>query len=80
MLVKFTTKHASSGLVTLVTHNGFAVLVFLPFCCVNSLVFGMEDQNGLFNEGDDGKEEGRRESLPSSRLPIFPVRITQVLP
>ena len=38
MLVKFTTKHASSGLVTLVTHNGFAVLVFLPSCCVNSLL------------------------------------------
>ena len=25
------------------------------------LVFGVEDYNGLFNEGDDGKEEGRRE-------------------
>ena len=46
------------------------------------LVFGVEDYNGLFNEGDDGKEEGRRERqrLPSSRLPIFPARITQALP
>ena len=41
MLVKFTTKHASSSLVTLVTLNGFTVLVFLPSCCVNSLLVSL---------------------------------------
>ena len=38
MLAKFTSKHASDGLVTFVTHKGFAVLFFLPSCCVNSLI------------------------------------------
>ena len=43
-------------------------------------VFGLEDGNGLFNEGGDGKEKGRRESLPASHLPFFPERRTQALP
>ena len=38
MLVKITTKHASYSLVTFVTHKRFAVLFFLPSCCVNSLL------------------------------------------
>ena len=37
MLVKITTKHRSNGLVRFVTHKHFAVLFFLPSCCVNSL-------------------------------------------
>ena len=38
MLVKITTKYASYSLVTFVTHKRFAVLFFLPSCCVNSLI------------------------------------------
>ena len=38
MLVKITTKYASYSLVTFVTHKRFAVLFFLPSCCVNSLL------------------------------------------
>ena len=38
MLMKFTTKHESNCLVTFVTHKRFAVLFFLPSCCVNSLI------------------------------------------
>ena len=33
------TKHASNSPVTFVTHKSFAVLFFLPSCCVNSLLF-----------------------------------------
>jgi len=36
--VKITTKHASDSPVTFVTHERFAVLFFLPSCCVNSLL------------------------------------------
>ena len=36
--MKFTTKHASNSPVTFVTHERFAVLFFLPSCCVNSLI------------------------------------------
>ena len=38
MSVKITTKHPSYSLVTFVTHKRFAVLFFLPSCCVNSLL------------------------------------------
>ena len=36
--VKITTEHISDSLVTFVTHKRFAVLFFLPPCCVNSLM------------------------------------------
>ena len=39
MLVKITTKHASCSLVSFVTYKQFAVLYFLPSCCVNSLLY-----------------------------------------
>ena len=48
MLVKITTKHPSYSLVTFVTHKRFAVLFFLPSCCVNSLL-----------SDDDGNENGK---------------------
>ena len=38
MLVKIATKHGSNGLVRFVTHKRFAVVFFLPSCCVNSLI------------------------------------------
>ena len=37
--MKITTKHVSNFPVTFVTHERFAVLFFLPSCCVNSLLF-----------------------------------------
>ena len=61
MLVTFTTKHASSGLVTFVTHKGFAVLFFLPSCCVNSLVGWFSNRTGT--SVDDGKARGKDETL-----------------
>ena len=36
MVSEFPTKHASNSPVTFVTHKRFAVLFFLPSCCVNS--------------------------------------------
>ena len=42
-LVKITTTHTSNSPVTFVTHTHFAVLLFLPSCCVNSLL----SQSGL---------------------------------
>ena len=36
IFVKITTKHASYILVTFVTHKRFAVLFFLPSCCLIS--------------------------------------------
>ena len=38
MQVKITTKHVSNSPVTFVIHKRFAVLFFLPSCCVNSLI------------------------------------------
>ena len=35
------------------------VYAWLVPSCLSLLVFGVEDGNGLFHEGDDGKEEGR---------------------
>ena len=55
MLAKFTSKHASDGLVTFVTHKGFAVLFFLPSCCVNSPI------GSLSNDDDDGNESGQKQ-------------------
>ena len=40
--MKITTKHASNSTVTFVTHKRFAVLFFLPSCCVNSLLLKMD--------------------------------------
>ena len=37
--MKITTKHVSNFPVTFVTHECFAVLFFLPSCCVNSLLW-----------------------------------------
>ena len=50
-LVKITTKHASYSLATFVTHKRFAVLFFLPPCCVNSLI--------LTNEPDPSSDRTR---------------------
>ena len=38
MLVKIMTRHVSNSLVMFVTHKQFAVLFFLPSCCINSLI------------------------------------------
>ena len=35
---EITTKHASDSPVMFVTHKRFAVIFFLPSCCVNSLL------------------------------------------
>ena len=50
MLSKFPTKHASNIPVTFVTLKRFAVLFFLPSCCVNSLINGrmMKETNSTF--------------------------------
>ena len=50
MLSKFPTKHASNIPVTFVTLKRFAVLFFLPSCCVNSLINGrmMKETNSIF--------------------------------
>ena len=48
MSVKIPTKHASYSLVTFVTHKRFAVLFFLPSCCVNSLM--VIEQSGVQHE------------------------------
>ena len=53
MLVKITTKYASYSLVTFVTHKRFAVLFFLPSCCVSSLLSELTQQDGR------GKEDGK---------------------
>ena len=53
MLAKFTSKHASDGLVTFVTHKGFAVLFFLPSCCVNSLLTSDAENDDNDKNGDD---------------------------
>ena len=37
MLLKIMTKHPINNPITFVTHKHFAVLVFLPSCCINSL-------------------------------------------
>ena len=39
MLSEFLTKHASNSPFTFVTLKRFAVLFFVPSCCVNSLIF-----------------------------------------
>ena len=38
MLVKITTRHVGNNFVMFVTHKEFAVLFFLPSCCINSLI------------------------------------------
>ena len=50
MLSEFPTKHASNIPVTFVTLKRFAVLFFLPSCCVNSLINGrmMKETNSTF--------------------------------
>ena len=59
MLVKITTKYASYSLVTFVTHKRFAVLFFLPSCCVSSLVFR------------EGTTSGKLQILIPSKKPHF---------
>ena len=48
-LVKITKKHASNSPVTFVTHKRFAVLLFLPSCCVNSLIMPITRPYSLWN-------------------------------
>ena len=48
-LVKITTKHASNSPVTFVTHKRFAVPLFLPSCCVNSLIMPITRPYSLWN-------------------------------
>ena len=47
--MKITRKHISNRPVTFVTHKHFAVLFFLPSCCVNSLIFCAERGVGSFS-------------------------------
>ena len=41
LLSDVTTKHASNSPVTFVTHESFAILFFLPSCCVISLLLAL---------------------------------------
>ena len=50
MLSEFPTKHASNSPVTFVTLERFAVLFFLPSCCVNSLIGSLSNVDGDGNE------------------------------
>ena len=48
-VVKIKTKHASNSPVTFVTQKRFALLLFLPSCCVNSLFLDDKKTNGREN-------------------------------
>ena len=63
--MKITTKHASTGNshFTFVTRKRFAVLLFLPSCCVNSLVL---DDNET-NDNGYGKENGKKRTQLSTK-------------
>ena len=64
--MKITTKHASTGNshFTFVTQKHFAILLFLPSCCVNSLFL---DDNET-NDNGYGKENGKKHTAVNKTI------------
>ena len=57
--MKITTKHGSNSHVTFVTRKRFAVLLFLPSCCVNSLFLDDNETNGNGYSKENGKKRAQ---------------------
>ena len=67
--MKITAKHTINSPVTFVRHKRFAVLLFLPSCCVNSLLGWFSNRAGT--SFDDGKE--REKDLTLLPVPSLPL-------